>query len=76
YGAWGDVRWSAALNYNKTLITDVKDAPAAMQGLGSNPGGSLTWVGRAREGELTDAQPKTKWVLCGKWTLGDLGGNL
>ncbi|EPN72533.1 TonB-dependent siderophore receptor, partial [Pseudomonas syringae pv. actinidiae ICMP 19101] len=74
--AWGDVRWSAGFNYNKTLITDVKDAPAALQGLGSNPGGSLTWVGRAREGDLTDAQPKTKWVLGGKWTLGDLGVNL
>ncbi|EPN63459.1 TonB-dependent siderophore receptor, partial [Pseudomonas syringae pv. actinidiae ICMP 19079] len=33
-------------------------------------------VGRAREGDLTDAQPKTKWVLGGKWTLGDLGVNL
>ncbi|KPW94769.1 MULTISPECIES: TonB-dependent receptor plug domain-containing protein [Pseudomonas syringae group] len=76
YGAWGNVRWSAGFNYNKTIITDVKDAPAALQGLGSNPGGSLTWVGRAREGDLTDAQPKTKWVLGGKWTLGDLGVNL
>lgn len=75
-GAWGDVRWSAAFNYNKTEVTDVKDAPAALQGLGNNTGGSLTWVGRAREGDLTESQPKTKWVLGANWQISDLAVNL
>ncbi|MCJ8207982.1 TonB-dependent receptor [Pseudomonas sp. RGM2987] len=75
-GAWGEVRWNAAFNYNDTVITDLKDAPAALQGLGSNPGGSLTWVGRARQGDLTDAQPRTKWILGANWRLADLAINL
>jgi len=75
-GAWGEVRWNAAFNYNDTVITDLKDAPAALQGLGSNPGGSLTWVGRARQGDLTDAQPRTKWILGANWRLADLAVNL
>jgi len=75
-GAWGQVRWNAAFNYNDTVITDLKDAPAALQGLGSNPGGSLTWVGRARQGDLTDAQPRTKWILGANWRLADLAINL
>jgi len=58
------------------VITDLKDAPAALQGLGSNPGGSLTWVGRARQGDLTDAQPRTKWILGANWRLADLAINL
>jgi len=76
FGHWGDIRWSAAFNYNKTVITDVKDAPAALQGLGPNPGGSLTWIGRARQGDVTDAQPKTKWVLGANWQHDALGVNL
>lgn len=75
-GAWGEVRWNAAFNYNDTVITDLKDAPAALQGLGSNPGGSLTWVGRARQGDLTDAQPRTKWILGANWRLANLAINL
>lgn len=76
FGTWGEVRWNAAFNYNDTIITDVKQAPGVLQSLGSNPGGSLTWIGRAREGDLTDAQPRTKWILGANWKISDLAINL
>ncbi len=70
------MRWNAAFNYNDTVITDLKQPPGALQGLGNNSGGSLTWVGRARQGDLTDAQPRTKWILGANWKLSELAINL
>jgi iron complex outermembrane receptor protein len=74
--ALGLVRWTAAFNYNKTTITGRKAAPDVLSSLGSNSGGSLTWVGRAREGDLTEATPKTKWVLGANWLINDFDINL
>lgn len=70
FGAWGDVRWSLAFNWNKTSIEDVRDTPASLAGSG------VTLVGRDREGDLTVASPETKWILGANWKLDDLAINL
>lgn len=72
----GTVRWTAAFNYNKTTILSRRAPPSVLSGLGANTGGSLTWVGRAREGDLTEATPKTKWVLGANWLIRDFDINL
>ncbi|MGY4495558.1 TonB-dependent receptor plug domain-containing protein [Pseudomonas sp. TE3610] len=70
FGEFGDVRWSAAFNYNKTTITNAKDTPASLADAG------VTLVGRNREGDLTDALPKTKWILGANWKVGNWNTNL
>ncbi|OLS64213.1 TonB-dependent receptor plug domain-containing protein [Pseudomonas putida] len=70
FGAWGDVRWSLAFNWNKTSIEDVRDTPASLAGSG------ITLVGRDREGDLTVASPETKWILGANWKVDDLAVNL
>ena len=70
FGHFGDVRWSAAFNYNKTTIEGVRATPAALQNAG------VTVVGHAREGDLVAASPRTKWVLGANWTLGNFATNL
>lgn len=70
FGAWGDVRWSLAFNWNKTSIEDVRDTPASLAGSG------VTLVGRDREGDLTVASPETKWILGANWKVDDLAINL
>ena len=68
--AWGDVRWSLGFNWNKTTIEGSRDTPAALANSG------VTLVGRDRQGDLTDASPKTKWILGANWKLSDLAVNL
>ena len=70
FGAWGDVRWSLAFNWNKTSIESVRDTPASLAGSG------ITLVGRDREGDLTVASPETKWILGANWKVDDLAVNL
>ena len=70
FGAWGDVRWSLAFNWNKTSIEDVRDTPASLAGSG------ITLVGRDREGDLTVASPRTKWILGANWKVDNLAVNL
>ncbi|MHA6194332.1 TonB-dependent receptor plug domain-containing protein [Pseudomonas wadenswilerensis] len=70
FGAWGDVRWSLAFNWNKTSIEDVRDTPASLASSG------ITLVGRDREGDLTVASPETKWILGANWKVDDLAINL
>ncbi|MCU1720624.1 TonB-dependent receptor plug domain-containing protein [Pseudomonas sp. 5P_5.1_Bac1] len=70
FGAWGDVRWSLAFNWNKTSIEDVRDTPASLAGSG------ITLVGRDREGDLTVASPETKWILGANWKVDNLAVNL
>ncbi|WP_095159641.1 TonB-dependent siderophore receptor [Pseudomonas sp. Irchel 3E13] len=70
FGAWGDVRWSLAFNWNKTSIEDVRDTPASLAGSG------VTLVGRDREGDLTVASPETKWILGANWKVSDFAVNL
>lgn len=74
--ALGVVRWTGAFNYTKTTILARKSAPDVLSSLGANTGGSLTWVGRSREGDLTEATPKTKWVLGANWLIHDFDINL
>lgn len=68
--AWGDVRWSLGFNWNKTTIEGTPDTPAALANSG------VTLVGRDRQGDLTDATPKTKWILGANWKVDDLAVNL
>ena len=70
FDGFGDVRWSAAFNYNKTTIEGVRDTPSSLAGSG------VTLVGRDREGDLTDATPKTKWILGANWKVGNWATNL
>lgn len=70
FDAWGNVRWSAAFNYNKTTIEDVKSSPQLLADAG------IPLVGRDREGDLTVASPRTKWILGANWTLANLAVNL
>ena len=68
--AWGDVRWSLGFNWNKTTIEGARDTPSALAGSG------VTLVGRDRQGDLTDASPKTKWILGANWKVEDLAVSL
>ena len=68
--AWGSVRWSLGFNWNKTTIEGTRDTPGALANSG------VTLVGRDREGDLTDATPKTKWILGANWKVEDLAVNL
>jgi len=70
FGAWGDVRWTAAFNWNKTTLEGARGNPASLAGTGASV------VGHAREGDLVAASPKTKWVLGANWTLGNFAANL
>ena len=67
---FGTVRWSLAFNYNKTNILNAKDTPSSLADAG------VTLVGRNREGDLTDATPKTKWILGANWKTGNWNTNL
>ena len=70
FGAWGDVRWSAAFNYNKTTVESSRSTPAALQNAG------VSVVGHAAEGLLVAASPRSKWILGANWTLGNFAANL
>ncbi|OLU14812.1 ligand-gated channel [Pseudomonas sp. PA1(2017)] len=67
---WGQVRWSAAFNWNKTTIEGIRANPSALSDSGIN------LIGRDREGDLTEATPKTKWILGANWTVDNLAINL
>ena len=62
-GDFGDVRWSAAFNWNKTTIQDQRNTPADLSASG------ISVVGHAAEGNLVAASPKTKWVLGANWSI-------
>ncbi|NBA98335.1 TonB-dependent siderophore receptor [Pseudomonas sp. R5(2019)] len=70
FGAFGDVRWSAAFNYNKTTLRGTRATPADLAAAG------IAVVGHGREGDLVAASPRTKWVLGANWTLGNFAANL
>jgi iron complex outermembrane receptor protein len=70
FNAWGNVRWSLALNYNKTTIEDVVETPQILADNG------IQLVGRDREGDLTVASPRTKWIFGAHWALNKLAVNL
>nr|WP_315393757.1 TonB-dependent receptor [uncultured Duganella sp.] len=78
YGSYGLVRWGAAVNWNRTKITDIKATPAEITGLGANPGGSSVWFGYSAGGGIGDltATPKTKLILSARWFIGPVEANL
>ena len=61
YGSYGLVRWGAAVNWNRTTITNIKATPSEITGLGANPGGSSVWFGYSAGGGIGDltATPRT-----------------
>lgn len=58
-GSYGKLNLSASANYNKTTILEL-----------SNPN-----FGRASQGLLTDATPRTKYMAAADWTLGGFALN-
>lgn len=71
-GSAGDLRLTAAFNYNKTKITNVIPTPAALTALGS----SYVLIDRVTRGYLEDGIPDTKLALSANWTVGPLELNL
>ncbi|TBU88861.1 TonB-dependent receptor plug domain-containing protein [Stutzerimonas kirkiae] len=70
FGTWGDVRWSAAFNYNKTSIRGRRATPQNLTDAG------ISVIGHAREGELVAGTPRSRWIFGANWSLGDLTANL
>lgn len=71
-GAWGQVRWSAAYNWNQTKIEKLQDNPAALAGLGSQ----YQLFDRRLQKDLTVATPQSKLILASNWKLGLFDTNL
>jgi iron complex outermembrane receptor protein len=63
-GNFGQVRASAAYNYNKTTITHVADNPAQLANLG------LTLFDRQTQGYFTVFTPRDKIILGLNWSKG------
>ena len=78
YGAYGLVRWSAALNWNHTTITRINATPSQITALGANTGGSSVWFGYSASGGIGDltATPRTKLILSARWSIGALDATL
>ncbi|AXI02584.1 TonB-dependent receptor plug domain-containing protein [Aquirhabdus parva] len=66
-GTWGSVNWTAAYNYGKTEITNVKDNPAVL----SNLGGGYQLIDRQARNLLTTAIPASKLILSADWAYQD-----
>ncbi|RVT93504.1 TonB-dependent receptor plug domain-containing protein [Sphingomonas crocodyli] len=71
-GNAGDLRLTAAFNYNHTKITDIAPNPAALNALGA----TYVQVDRVTQGYLTDAIPETKVALGANWTVDKFTFNL
>jgi iron complex outermembrane receptor protein len=71
-GEWGQVRWSAAYNWNQTKIEKLQDNPSALAGLGSQ----YQLFDRRLQKDLTVATPQSKLILASNWKLGDFDTNL
>ena len=65
----GLVSLSAAYSYSRTKIRHVAATPAALTGLGPNPGGSVVAFGNVFRGEVADNLPRSKLALGSKWSL-------
>lgn len=64
---FGDINWTAAYNYGKTEITDVKANPAVLSSLGSG----YQLINRQARNVLTDAIPASKLILSADWKRND-----
>lgn len=65
-GDWGNLRWSAGFNYNKTEIVGLRPNPPELQSM------NLILFRRTELGGVTNGTPKTKGVLGLNWNYGDL----
>jgi iron complex outermembrane receptor protein len=68
YGNLGRVDWGISGNYNKTEVTQIKDAPAALQG--------RVLIGQLAIAALETSSPKYRLNLGGTWKRGDWTVNL
>lgn len=71
-GRYGVVQWSAALNLNRTDITDIKNTPSQLQSLDS----SLVYFDRQQQKLLTDVAPHNKLILGANWNIDKFTVNL
>ncbi|MDR6938299.1 iron complex outermembrane receptor protein [Luteibacter sp. 3190] len=62
----GEFNLMASGNYNKVKVLDVAATPAILQ---ANASEGIELFGRASQGLLTRATPRTKFVLGGDWSL-------
>jgi iron complex outermembrane receptor protein len=63
---FGTMRWNLGFNYNKTVITHIRNDPSQLAALSSG----YVLYDRLSQGYLTTAVPKTKLFLGDTWTLG------
>lgn len=68
YGRFGQVRWNASYNYNKTEIQDIKDLVT--------PGTNYQVFDHSAQVYLERGNPRQKLILGGDWRLGAIGANL
>ncbi len=66
FGRLGQLRLSAAYSWNKTWITHFNPTPAPLAGM------NLVLFDRQRQGDLTVATPRDKFILSGDWRIGPL----
>lgn len=67
---YGQVRWSAAYNWNQTKIQKLQDNPAQLAGSG------LQLFDRRLQKDLTVATPQSKLILAANWKVTDYNLNL
>lgn len=71
-GAYGQVRWSAAYNWNQTKIESMEDNPDQLSSLGSQ----YQLFDRRLQKDLTVATPQSKLILASDWKITDYNVNL
>lgn len=69
---YGQIRWSAAYNWNQTKIEKLQDNPPQLSGLGS----SYQLFDRRLQKDLTVATPQSKLILAANWKVTDYNLNL
>ena len=71
-GKYGNVRWSAAYNWNQTKIEKLQSNPEQLSSLGSQ----YTLFDRRLQKDLTVATPQSKLILASNWKVSDYDVNL
>ncbi len=62
---YGQIRWSAAYNWNQTKIEKLQDTPAKLASLGSG----YQLFDRRLQKDLTVATPQSKLILAANWKV-------
>nr|WP_255263549.1 TonB-dependent receptor [Pseudomonas aegrilactucae] len=68
-GGWGNLKWTAAFNWNETEILDYKQSVSIL-------GTDYALMDREARNLITGVQPKTKLLLGGNWRLDRYSVNL